>query len=151
MKVKKILKEIKYKAGYVVKHELIDGKEYGSKDVILKSAYNLNGNYIGNSEWGYRCCNLKGINPELKTKDSKVCSIGFCEKEQKWYGWSHRAIYGFKIGDIVKEGDSCNSSGLTEEYLKKHPEEDTSLSIGFTAKSLDDCKKMAIAFAESVN
>ena len=23
----------------------------------------------------------------------------------KWYGWSHRAVYGFGIGDKIKEGD----------------------------------------------
>ena len=87
----------------------------------------------------------------LRTDDSNVCSIGFSEKDNKWYGWSHRAIYGFKIGDVVKKGDCCALSGLTEEYLKKHPEEDCSLPIGFKAKSLADCKKMAIAFADSVS
>ena len=151
MKIKKVLKEIKYKAGYIVKHELISGKEYGSKDVILKSAYNLNNNYIGDSKWAYRCCKLKGIKPELRTKDSKTCSVGFSEKDNKWYGWSHRAICGFQIGDIVKKGDCYASSGFTEEYIKEHPEEDVSLPIGFKAKNLNDCKKMAIAFAESVS
>ena len=33
-------------------------------------------------------------------------SLGFSTKNQKYYGWSHRAIYGFKIGDKVKIGDS---------------------------------------------
>lgn len=151
MENKKILKEIKYKAGYIVKHELIDGKEYGAKDVVMKSAYNLNGDYIGDSKTAYRFCKLRGIKPELRTKDSNVCSIGFCKKENKWYGWSHRAVYGFKIGDIVKEGDCCASSGWTKEYLKKHPEEDTSLPVGFKANTLNDCKKMAMAFAASVS
>ena len=26
------------------------------------------------------------------------CGLGWSEKEQKYYGWSHRAIYGFGIG-----------------------------------------------------
>lgn len=151
MKVKKILKEIKYKAGYIVKHELIDGKTYGGNDTILKSAYNLNDDYIGNSKWAYRCCKLRGIKPELQTKDNNTCSIGFCKKENKWYGWSHRAIYGFKIGDIVKKGDCCASSGYTDEYLEKHPEKNISLPVGFKANTLDDCKKMACTFAESVS
>ena len=62
-------------------------------------------------------------------------SIGFSEKEQKYYGWSHRAIYGFGIGDIVKEGDVIAES----------------FSVGFEAKNLDDSKRMAIAFAEGVS
>ena len=93
----------------------------------------------------------RGIKPELADKDHKVCSVGFSERDQKWYGWSHRAICGFKIGDVVKDGDCCASSGFTEEYLKEHPEENKSLPIGFTAKTLDDCRRMAVAFAESVS
>lgn len=30
---------------------------------------------------------------------------GFSPKDQKWYGWSHRAIYGFKIGSTCEKGN----------------------------------------------
>lgn len=30
---------------------------------------------------------------------------GFSPKDGKWYGWSHRAIYGFEIGSTCKKGD----------------------------------------------
>ena len=151
MNIKKIVKVINCKAGYQIRHELIDGKEFGTDDMILKSAYTPNGDYIGNSKTAHLLCKKRGIKPEKRTPKNNVCSIGFCEKEQKWYGWSHRALYGFKVGDKVKRGDCCASSGFTEDYLKKHPEEDKSLPIGFKAMSLEDCKKMAIAFAESVS
>ena len=65
-------------------------------------------------------------------------SIGFSEKEQKWYGFSHRAIHGFKIGDKCKEGDL----GVGDEYTFKP---------GDTLKTLDDCKQRAIDFAKSVD
>ena len=26
-------------------------------------------------------------------------NVGFSPKDQKWYGWSHRAVTGFKVGD----------------------------------------------------
>ena len=61
-----------------------------------------------------------------------VPSIGFSEKEQKWYGWSHRAIYGFGVGSKVKKGD-CAYNGKE-----------------WTAKTLDDAKQMAIDFANNV-
>ena len=64
-----------------------------------------------------------------------VCSIGFCEKDQKWYGWSHRAIHGFGIGDEMKKG----MIGY-DEY--KGPKK---------AKKLEDCKLMAIAFAKEIS
>lgn len=41
-------------------------------------------------------------------------------------------------------------SGWTEDYLIAHPEDDISLPVGFTAKTIDDAKQMAMAFAESV-
>ncbi len=118
--------------------------------VTMEVAYTPNGDYIGTQEVAQRLCELRGIRPELSSLDNKVCSIGFSTREQKWYGWSHRAIYGFAVGDIVKEGDCCASSGWTDEYLAEHPDEDNSLPVGFTASNLDDAKRMAVAFAESV-
>lgn len=70
----------------------------------------------------------------------KTCgegSIGFSEKEQKWYGWSHRAIYGFGVGHVVEDGDcAVGTDGI---------------KVGFKCKTLDDCKKLAKAFAKSVS
>lgn len=93
----------------------------------------------------------RGIKTEKIYLTHHVCSIGFCEKEQKWYGWSHRALCGFGIGDMVNEGDCCASSCWSEEYLKRFPEKDLSLPVGFTAKNLNYAKRMAIAFAELVD
>jgi len=142
----------KYKAGYEIRTELIDAEtEDNSPPFETKMAYTPDGKYIGRPKWAYRLCKKRGIKPEYRTSTSNVCSIGFCENEQKWYGWSHRAIYGFGIGDVVKEGDCTASSGWTEEYLTDHPEADISLPIGFEAKSLEDAKLMACAFADSVS
>ena len=92
----------------------------------------------------------KGIKPEKANPEDSICSIGFSENENKWYGWSHRAIYDFGIGDVISEGDCTSTSGWTDEYLVEHPEEDLRLPVGFEAKTLDDAKRMAIAFADSV-
>lgn len=117
----------------------------------MKSAYTIpEGDYIGSSKWAYRLIVQRGIKPQLREQNKRICSIGFCEREQKWYGWSHRAIYGFGIDDMVKEGDCCASSGWIDEFLAECPERDLSLPIGFQAHTLEDCKKMAIAFADSV-
>ncbi len=32
--------------------------------------------------------------------------VGFSKKDGKWYGWSHRDIYGFEIGSTCKKGDA---------------------------------------------
>ena len=149
-KMNKVLSRKFYKIGYEVREELVDGKTYGGDDFNMKIAYTYNGDYIGGPETAYNLCVKRGILPQKRTENSNVCSIGYSQKDGKWYGWSHRAIYGFKIGDIVKKGDCCTSSGWTEEYLKDHPDNDV-LPIGFEAKIKEDCKRMAIAFASSVS
>jgi hypothetical protein len=106
----------------------------GNPDTDIKAAYSRDGGYIG--DWKEACyLHGRGIVPEAKPGSTgNVCSIGFCEREQKWYGWSHRALYGFGIGDVVEEGSCCCES----------------LPVGFKAEMLDDARRMAIAFADCV-
>lgn len=167
---KVVLETRKYKAGYEVRTEVDDTRfhaEFLSGEsgwdtefiietinanggVVIKSAYTPSGDYIGNKQAAHFLVTKRGIKPEKISQNHNVCSIGFCESEQKWYGWSHRAIFGFGVGSIVKEGDCTASSGWTDEYLLEHPEADLSLPVGFQAKDLNDAKRMAIAFADSV-
>lgn len=95
----KTLKTTTYKTGYQIKNEIWDGK------TEMRVAYNLNGDYIGSPKDAYFLCVKKGIAPEKSKPDHCVCSIGFSKKDGKWYGWSHRAIFGFKKGSRVKIGD----------------------------------------------
>jgi hypothetical protein len=84
--------------------------------ILLKSAYNYNGDYIGDKKYGHILCTKMGIMPELAQITHNTCSIGFCDKEQKWYGWSHRAIGGFGIGSKVVKGD-CGYRPSTQTEL----------------------------------
>lgn len=167
----------------------------------LRSAVNASGHYIGDEETAKYLCDERGIAPELANEGHNVCSIGFCESEQKWYGWSHRAMCGFGIGSEVKKGDCAYvpidwddflddaarfwsgdnheyvtaTRGVDEngrdcakvawEYDDKTPNKRLRGTISgqnmyppvewgrgeWTAKSLDDAKEMAIAYAESVS
>ncbi len=149
--VKKVLSVRKYKVGYESRELLIDGSIYGCEDFKLKVTYTPSGDLIGDNRLANFLCKKHGIKPEKRVKEHNCCSIGFSEREQKWYGWSHRACYGFKIGDVVCEGDCVTSSGWTDDYLREHPDEFVGLPVGFKAETLDDCKRMAIAFADSVS
>ena len=145
-----VLKVRNYKVGYQVRTEKHAVGDDGD-EVTVRFAYTVPGDdYVGDSVWAHRLFK-RGIKPEKADPENNVCSIGFCETEQKWYGWSHRAIYGFGVGDVVKEGDCAASSGWTDEYLEEHPDEDKSLPIGFVAQDSVDAKCMTIAFAESVS
>lgn len=43
---------------------------------------------------------------------------GFSPSEQKWYGWSHRAIYGFGIGSKVSRGDYGYFPTCKEDFVQ---------------------------------
>lgn len=113
---------------------------------------NVDNGYIGaQEEYDYLVTTKKLILIQKSKKEHNTCSIGYNAEENKWYGWSHRAIHGFTIGDEVEEGDLTNTSGFIEEYRIQHPDEDMSLPVGFKALTLNDAKRMAIAFAEAVS
>ncbi len=131
----KALIKVPGKTPHILKFEVMNIEPTSSP---LLMAYTVDDKFIGTPD-ELEMFTKKGIVPELASPDHSVCSIGFNEKEQKWYGWSHRARYGFGIGDKVEEGDCCNTASP-----------DVALPVGFVAKTLDDAKKMAIAFAESV-
>lgn len=85
------------------------------------AAYTPDGHYIGVESWAQEL-ERRGIAPTVRGEQSEVCSIGFCEREQKWYGWSHRAIWGFGIGDTVAKGNCAYTAdtvdGLIEDYVE---------------------------------
>ena len=79
------------------------GKVYTSK---------FDGSYITlvDMEDDVRFLAERGITEEL------THGVGFSPKDGKWYGWSHRAIYGFKVGSTCKKGD-CHYVADTPEAL----------------------------------
>lgn len=122
----------------------------GDAAVVMLEIRTMDDKYVGTLESTQHLFQ-KGILPETDFRDNNVVSIGKSFKDGKWYGWSHRAIYGFQVGDKVEEGDITASSGWTDEYLNEHPEKNLSLPVGFEAKTEEDAKRMAIAFADSVS
>jgi len=110
------------------------GEDKKDKPILFESFYTDEGLYIGPyddmtvyvKDWGLT--QLQSSNPT-----SKVVSVGFSEKEQKWYGWSHRARSKFGIGDETKEGQ-----------ISPFP-------IGYVIKSLEEAKEAAKYFSEGVS
>jgi hypothetical protein len=113
----------------------------GNPSVDMESVYNFEGAYVGSlaearhtMRAGVMGAGAPAICPMKAKPSATVCTIGFSSTDAKWYGWSHRAIAGFGIGDRIEEGHIAAET----------------LPIGFEAKTLDDAKRMAIAFAEAV-
>ena len=127
------------------------GEDQGKTRMV--AAYSsIDGSYIGNLDEVVALVGKFGIAPQAIDGSKGVASVGYSEREGKWYGWSHRALCGFQIGHVTKEGECQTTSGYTDEYIKEHPEElETLIEPGFECKTLEDCKKVAIAFARSVS
>jgi len=90
----KLVKQFK-RGPYIIKHEIwsLDG----NPDTFMKAAYSVDGVYIGLTKDAHHLYKTFGIEEFYgRTPQSVVCTIGYSPKNKKWYGWSHRAIHGFK-------------------------------------------------------
>lgn len=70
----------------------------------------------------------------MKSCSDTKYSVAKAEADGKYYGWSHRAIYGFGVGDKVSVDACGNETG--KEYI---------------IKTDDQAKAAAIAFAKDVS
>lgn len=98
-----VLKIDKYD-GYEVRHEKFIGDEAGlpaGEAVVLVSAYTPEGLLIDDPEVASYLINILGIKPELRCAEANVCTIGYTAQGQRWYGWSHRWITSFGVGDML--------------------------------------------------
>lgn len=135
--VVKVLSVKRYKCGYEVRREI--WRTPDCPDIEMLSAYTPNGDYIGVPRSARYLIVKRGIAPQKLTPESITCSIGYSTKDGKWYGWSHRAIYGFKVGSVCKKESShyrSKKDGGKGEWV---------------AKTTADAKQMAIDFAASVS
>ena len=66
-------------------------------------------------------------------------NVGFSPSKKTWYGWSHRAVTGFKVGDKVFEANFGDDKTPFNQHGAK------------TCKTLDDAKEAARRFAKYVS
>ena len=134
----------KNKTNWLLKNECVFVEEpNGYDDGTSTSIYTKYNEFVDLADLGndadnvnfiykHRLTNLMSISrakgKPLSKYSCNAVSVGFNEKEQKWYGWTHRGFGAFGIGYQVVEGGA-----------HKYP---------FTAKTLDDCLKLAIEIAE---
>lgn len=110
-----------------------DHNEYVSLADLGKKAFNVNFIYK------HRLTNLMSINRAMGKPLSKTgcntVSIGFSEKEQKWYGWTHRGYGAFGIGYEIVKGSIMD----TKDAKYRYP---------FKVENLKQAKELAIHIAD---
>jgi len=139
------IKEIKFQRnypGYLYRREIVDDSDCGGDGSLeMVNCYSVDtGHWIGNARTARYLCKRRGLRQVQKAQPGhSVCSIGFNESEQKWYGWSHRAICGFGIGDRLFEEDYGDDETLFTQHGEK------------TIAALDEAYQAAIRFARYVS
>ena len=103
------------------------------------AAFSPEGLYIGEPDFASRLVRQYGILTFFgRRQDSTVATIGFSPLQKKWYGWSHRAIFGFGLGDKLF------SSRYGDENTKFHQHGTKVI------KTLKEAREAARRFAEYV-
>ena len=92
--------------------------EFGSKAWITKSR----GDYLTLEGMEEKLSYLlqHGITEHLSStwEAGKPVNIGYNPEEGKWYGWSHRALYGFSVGSTCVKGDCHYRPVDKEDFLE---------------------------------
>lgn len=136
---RKILNTRNYSVGYQIRTVLFTGNDaFGGEPITMRRAYTPSGFYIGTSKVANQLCKKMGIAPELADPSDTVCSVGFCKGKKQWYGWSHRAIVGFGLGDRIFE----HVYGNDHTPFTEHGEE--------VIETLDQARVAAVSFADYV-
>ena len=77
--------------------------------------------YYSNFDYSY--ITRVGLEDDIKylvdrgITDELTHGVGFSPKENKWYGWSHRAIFGFEIGSTCNKGDCYYRAANLEDEV----------------------------------
>lgn len=113
-----------------------------SSSFEMTSCTNLDGVYIGDlPTTKYLCVDLD-IAPEPATPGDAVCTIGWSELKQAWYGWSHRGMYSFYAGqEITPDMDLC----WMEKYGAKSGRDSS-----YVIQNNEQAKEHAAYYAERV-
>ena len=112
----------------------------------------VDGKYISDSktrEPHYAALQAHGIVPQSSEPETCAPSASANESRNGTAGVTELCTSSASVISSRKVTRNA-TTGLTEEYLQDHPEEDRSVPVGFVCKTLEDCKRCAIAFADAV-
>lgn len=87
--------------------------------------------------YNHKLTDLQSISGAVNGTYGCAVGIGFNKLEQKWYGFTHRGFGSFGIGFVAQKDYAICNTG-TQYHVP----------IGFVCKTLDDCKRCAIAMSD---
>ncbi len=123
---------------FEIRREVVD--DGGGNPLEWEMAYSIHGHYMGDVKMA-RALAKRRIVAELATPEHTVCSVGYSPRGKRWFGWSHRAIVGFKKGDRVFEERFPGATDKTP--FRRHGR--------LVIETLADARLAAVRFANSVS
>lgn len=124
------------KGAYIL--ETVAVSDGGHNFVMQCARGKKDGGYIGDESEAEYLVGW-GIEPERIDEESSVCSVGFRAEDRKWFGWSHRAIAGFGIGDKLYEEQFGDDDTLPRQHGS------------VTIETIEQARQAAVNFARSVS
>lgn len=123
----------------VFEEEWLTHWEDMSPDDTMKTdvARTKTGDYIGDPAAAAYLCGKLGIAPDAPNEGASVCNHGWSESKERYFGWSHRAVVGFALGDMVFD-EECDEK---LPFIKRGK---------VKIKCKDDARMAAQAFAEYI-
>jgi hypothetical protein len=105
--------------------DIVDTTKEGLEDAPQSYISKIDGSYLTfvglENNLNYLLKN--GITEQIQNWNNikgNSANIGFNPTEQKWYGWSHRAIFGFGIDSECKKGSCGYSAGNKEDFAEEN-------------------------------
>lgn len=137
---RKILRSAISKFGYEVREESVKYSEH-EEPMIMVSCYTPKGDYIGDQNTVLNLLKEYKITQfeAHEGSTSRVVAMGYSRFNKTWYGWSHRALAGFTIGDKIFEADFGDDKTPFIEHGS------------VTIETLEQAFQSAKAFAEYVS
>lgn len=113
-----ILSALFYNPEIIIRKEKVWHFSDPDTPLTMDLVYSKSGKYIGGLEFLKNFSELTSLK-DIQPTDTmgNTCSIGFCETENSWYGWSHRACASFTIGSSVKHGDCAYTPNDLEDKI----------------------------------
>lgn len=128
---------VQLRGAYEIRDELWAAPCKSDEPVRLLAAYSCyDGGYIGTEKEAILLCKKRGIIPQRAKGEDCICTIGFSPKERKWFGWSHRAIFGFSPGMRLLKGDVGGEYTPKGKCLRIKTWADARLAAEFFARSV---------------
>lgn len=111
--VKRTIKDL-----YVIEEASFPPNSYGcDEEFSMTYTINKKNKYIGDVSTAEFLCDERGIEPQA-VPGKTVCTFGKSRIDNKWYGWSHRAIFGFNVGSKCKQGDCHYIPSSVDDYIQ---------------------------------